>query len=217
MEEDNHRLAHYTAHSMPQRWYLSPSRYRLYARTHTRVHTHAHTHDTNSQTRSRGSSLPLLKPCHRNPEPYKQAAPSHSLSHELTRGSSWPLRPLSLFFTQAAPTHEHAKTDLWPLRLRRLHRAPPDSQGGRGLARGGRKEGAGRDIWGGCAAFDATSLGRSNFYSTTGSGLRGCMIDGVWNRDPGAYKQNPTRHAGHCYHDPKSRLAAAVHIQPDCH
>lgn len=36
-----------------------------------------------------------------------------------------------------------------------------------------------------CAAFDATSLGRSNFYSTTGSGLRGCKIYGVWNRDPG--------------------------------
>ena len=39
-----------------------------------------------------------------------------------------------------------------------------------------------------CAAFDATSLGRSNFFSTTGSRLTGFMIYGVWvkTRTPGS-------------------------------
>jgi hypothetical protein len=111
-------------------------------RTHARAraNTHTHTHDTNSRTRSRGSSLPLPKPCHRNPEPYKQTAPTHSLTHTNSpKGVRGLCAPLSLFSKQAAPTHEHAKGILWPLRLLRLHRAPPDSQGGRGLARGGER------------------------------------------------------------------------------
>jgi hypothetical protein len=98
---------------------------RMHARTHPPTHppTHprAHTNTTPTRELARGSSLPLPKPFHPNPKSYKQAA----------------------------PTHELARGILWPPRLR-LHRAPPDSQGGRGLARGGGKEGGGREILGRC-------------------------------------------------------------------
>ena len=94
-----------------------------HARTHARARAHiTNTLDTNSRTRKRelvASTETLnkrvrclyLDPATGILNPTSRRHRLHPHSHELTRGSSWPLRPLSLFFYTAGTNSRTRKRD----------------------------------------------------------------------------------------------------------